>query len=101
MDLNYIMGREQVELHRAITSPSRGARAAHRAFAKAYGVLLDATSFPHRALTIEPLAKAISIGPEVNEAAAAVLGGKPKHTATREDSWLTPTNTARPLAPGC
>ncbi|UAK26096.1 hypothetical protein [Sphingomonas nostoxanthinifaciens] len=50
MDLNYILGREQHTLHMAEASTSRSARAAHRAFAKAYGLKLAASGFPHAVL---------------------------------------------------
>jgi len=50
MDLNYILKREQESLHRAANSKSASARAAHEAFAKAYGLLLAASTFPHNAL---------------------------------------------------
>ena len=48
MDLNYILGREQHALHMADASKSRSARAAHRALAAGYGILLAATLFPHK-----------------------------------------------------
>jgi hypothetical protein len=48
MDLNYILGREQHALHMAATSKSASARVAHRAFAKAYGLIVAASGFPHR-----------------------------------------------------
>ena len=47
MDINYLLRREQESLARAESSPSPGARAAHRAFALAYGKLLAASSYPH------------------------------------------------------
>jgi len=47
MDINYILRREQQSLARAESSPSPGARAAHRAFALAYGKLLVESSYPH------------------------------------------------------
>lgn len=47
MDINYLLAREQESLIRAVGSPSRSARAAHRGFAKAYGLLLQDSSFPH------------------------------------------------------
>ncbi len=47
MDINYLLQREQLSLCRAQTSPSRGARAAHRAFALAYGKLLVRSNYPH------------------------------------------------------
>jgi hypothetical protein len=48
MDINYLLSREQYELHLAETSLSTSARVAHRAFAKAYGALIAETGFPHR-----------------------------------------------------
>ncbi|MDF2496004.1 hypothetical protein [Sphingomonas sp.] len=48
MDLNYLLGREQHALHMAATSLSSSARMAHRAFAKAYGVIIAESGFPHR-----------------------------------------------------
>ncbi|WP_156348103.1 hypothetical protein [Sphingomonas sp. Leaf231] len=48
MDLNYLLNREQHSLYMAKNSPSASARHAHLAFAKAYGVLIEATPFPHR-----------------------------------------------------
>ncbi len=48
MDLNYLLGREQHALHMAATSKSASARVAHRAFAKAYGLIIAASGFPHR-----------------------------------------------------
>ncbi|MGU3317437.1 hypothetical protein ACLBWH_17980 [Sphingomonas sp. M6A6_1c] len=47
MDLNYMLKREQYELHLATTSQSMSARTAHRAFAKAYGLAIAASGFPH------------------------------------------------------
>lgn len=47
MDINYILGREQISLRRAVTSGSRSARAVHRLFAKSYGLLLERSPFPH------------------------------------------------------
>lgn len=48
MDINYILGREQISLHNALTAPSGPARMTHAALAKAYGKLLSESSFPHR-----------------------------------------------------
>lgn len=48
MDLNYLLGREQYALYMAATSLSSSARVAHRAFAKAYGVIISDSGFPHR-----------------------------------------------------
>ncbi|WP_143559668.1 hypothetical protein [Sphingomonas dokdonensis] len=48
MDLNYLLGREQQALYMAATSLSSSARMAHRAFAKAYGVIIADSGFPHR-----------------------------------------------------
>lgn len=48
MDLNYLLSREQYSLYMAATSLSTSARAAHRAFAHEYGLLLVAAGFPHR-----------------------------------------------------
>ena len=48
MHLNYILSREQHSLHMAATSRSVSARVAHRAFAKAYGLIITASGFPHR-----------------------------------------------------
>jgi GNAT superfamily N-acetyltransferase len=48
MDINYILGREQQSISRAISSTSKSARAVHRTFAAAYGKLLEASGFPHR-----------------------------------------------------
>jgi hypothetical protein len=47
MDLNYMLKREQYALHLAATSRSRSARAAHEAFARAYGLLIALSGFPH------------------------------------------------------
>lgn len=47
MDINYLLRREQESLARAESSPSPGARAAHRSFALAYGKLLAASSYSH------------------------------------------------------
>jgi hypothetical protein len=47
MDMNYLLDREQHALHLAETSSSSCARVAHRAFAKAYGLLIAGTDFPH------------------------------------------------------
>jgi len=47
MDINYLLRREQESLSRAKSSPSPGARAAHRAFALGYGELLVQSSYPH------------------------------------------------------
>jgi hypothetical protein len=48
MDLNYILGREQVSLHNARVAASSCARASHEGLARAYGVLLAESLFPHR-----------------------------------------------------
>lgn len=50
MDINYLLRREQEELHRAETSPSRSARLAHRELASAYGKLLENSTYPHNRL---------------------------------------------------
>jgi len=50
MDLNYILKREQESLYRAANSKSASARVVHGAFARAYGLLLAASTFPHNAL---------------------------------------------------
>jgi hypothetical protein len=47
MDINYLLRREQESLARAQLSPSRSARASHRAFALEYGRLLVASTYPH------------------------------------------------------
>jgi hypothetical protein len=47
MDINYLLRREQQSLARAKSSPSPAARAAHQAFAEAYGRLLVKSSYPH------------------------------------------------------
>lgn len=47
MDINYLLRREQESLSRARSSPCPAARAAHRAFAEAYGRLLAQSSYPH------------------------------------------------------
>jgi hypothetical protein len=47
MDINYLLAREQTALRMAETTKSRSARIAHLAFAKAYGLLLAAGTFPH------------------------------------------------------
>ncbi|MDY0957228.1 hypothetical protein SOM26_00860 [Sphingomonas sp. CFBP8993] len=48
MDINYILSREQVSLHRASVAASAPARIAHQGLATAYGQLLIDSSFPHR-----------------------------------------------------
>ncbi len=48
MDINYILGREQISLHNALVASSGSARMVHAALAKAYGKLLIESSFPHR-----------------------------------------------------
>ncbi len=53
MDLNYILGREQHALYMAETSLSTSARTAHRAFAKAYGVIIADSGFPHRDSSVQ------------------------------------------------
>jgi hypothetical protein len=55
MDLNYILKREQYALHMASKSRSMSARAAHGAFAKAYGLMIGLSGFP------DPFSKPISI----------------------------------------
>lgn len=50
MDINYLLRREQEELHRAETSPSPSARVVHRALALAYGKLLMKSTYPHNRL---------------------------------------------------
>lgn len=47
MDLNYILGREQVSLHNADIAVDVSARFAHRELARSYGRLLDEAGFPH------------------------------------------------------
>ena len=47
MDINYLLSREQTSLGMAETTKSKSARVAHLAFAKAYGLLLAASKFPH------------------------------------------------------
>lgn len=67
MDINYLLGREQYELHLAETSLSTSARVAHRAFAKAYGALIAETGFPHRdssALGYEPSTDSFTLAGE-------------------------------------
>lgn len=48
MDINYILGREQVSLHNAFVAASASARIAHQGLAAAYGRLLAESTFPHR-----------------------------------------------------
>jgi hypothetical protein len=48
MDINYILGREQVSLFRATAAASAPARIAHEGMAAAYGRLLVENGFPHR-----------------------------------------------------
>lgn len=48
MDINYILGREQMSLHNAQVAPSSSARASNRGLAAAYGQLLADGDFPHR-----------------------------------------------------
>jgi hypothetical protein len=47
MDINYLLRREQESLSKAELSPSRSARASHRALALEYGKLLVKSSYPH------------------------------------------------------
>jgi hypothetical protein len=54
MDLNYILAREQFSLHNASIATSPPARTAHEGLAKAYGALLEHSTFPHR----QPIIKA-------------------------------------------
>jgi len=48
MDINYILGREQISLHNASVATSSPARIAHEGLAREYGRLLNASTFPHR-----------------------------------------------------
>lgn len=48
MDINYILGREQVSLYKASVATSAPARIAHEGMAAAYGQLLTDSPFPHR-----------------------------------------------------
>ena len=48
MDINYILGREQISLHNATVAASSTARMAHEGLAAAYGKLLSESGFPHR-----------------------------------------------------
>jgi hypothetical protein len=48
MDINYILGREQISLHNASMAKSGPARLSHQGLADAYGRLLEASGFPHR-----------------------------------------------------
>ena len=48
MDINYILGREQISLHNASVAASSPARIAHLGLAAAYGALLTSSIFPHR-----------------------------------------------------
>jgi hypothetical protein len=48
MDINYILGREQISLHNASVASSGPARIAHAGLAAAYGALLTGSTFPHR-----------------------------------------------------
>jgi hypothetical protein len=48
MDLNYILGREQISLHNASIATSSPARLSHEGLAAGYGALLAASTFPHR-----------------------------------------------------
>lgn len=48
MDMNYILGREQISLHNAAVATTSSARIAHEGLAAAYGALLDDSPFPHR-----------------------------------------------------
>lgn len=50
MDLNYLLRREQEELHLAQTSPSRSARSSHSRLALEYGRLLQKSTYPHTRL---------------------------------------------------
>lgn len=53
MDINYLLSREQTSLRMAETTRSKSARIAHLAFAKAYGLLLAASKFPHDRFQID------------------------------------------------
>jgi hypothetical protein len=48
MDINYLLGREQVSLPNAAVAASSTARIAHQGLAAAYGKLLAEGGFPHR-----------------------------------------------------
>ena len=48
MGIAYILGRELQSLRQSVASPSRSARAAHRAFAVAYGKILAAAGVANR-----------------------------------------------------
>jgi hypothetical protein len=58
MDINYILGREQVSLHNAMVATSLPARIAHQGLATAYGRLLAGSPYPHR--TVRVIAHAFS-----------------------------------------
>ncbi|WP_144033496.1 hypothetical protein [Sphingomonas guangdongensis] len=47
MTINYLLRREQEELHRAESAKSRSARLVHKALALAYGKLLSKSTYPH------------------------------------------------------
>lgn len=48
MDINYILGREQISLYNASVAKSAPARIAHEGLAREYGRLLADSTFPHR-----------------------------------------------------
>jgi hypothetical protein len=92
MDINYLLGREQYELHLAETSLSTSARVAHRAFAKAYGALIAETGFPHRdssALGYEPSADLSTLAGDARihdwENERGIIGTKPKQALRRDN----------------
>lgn len=47
MDVNYILGREQVSLHNADIASDVSARRSHREMARSYGRMLSDAGFPH------------------------------------------------------
>lgn len=47
MDVNYILGREQVSLHNADIASDVSARRSHREMARSYGRMLTDAGFPH------------------------------------------------------
>lgn len=47
MDVNYILGREQISLHNADIVSDVSARRSHRDMARSYGRMLSEADFPH------------------------------------------------------
>jgi hypothetical protein len=71
MDINYLLAREQTALRMAETSPSRSARVAHGAFAKAYGLLLLASKFPHNRFQTDSERRKLRAARETRDDAAS------------------------------